>query len=197
MTTRRSQVTTKRGDAGETTALSGDDLPKSHIIVECTGTIDELRAHTALLRLQILEREPNRNDGMADFLFWLLHTYFLIGTACSDPLDKHPEYRRDNIGPDHLARLEQEQARMEEALSLPSSFLVSASNSLAAQADVACTVARRLERNIVRLKEAFPAWQSADILRFVNRLSDTLFIVARRLDGGHHVPVDYGVLDRA
>ena len=53
----KSSVTTKHGDRGETDALSGDRLPKTHPIIECTGCLDELRAHTALVR-QLLPTEP-------------------------------------------------------------------------------------------------------------------------------------------
>ena len=110
----RSQVTTKQGDKGETTALSGDAYPKSHPIMECVGTLDELRAHTALVRLRLLEEKPKDCDRLADFLLWLLHAYFLIGPACSDPLRKHPEYRERDIVPGDLEKLEAEQRWLEE-----------------------------------------------------------------------------------
>lgn len=191
----KSQVTTKRGDTGTTTALSGESYPKSHAIMECVGGVDELRAHTALARQLVLRDRPEGAEDVAAFLLWLLHVYFLIGTACSDPLDKHPEYRRENLSQKHIDRLEKEQARLEEAVKLPKAFIVSASNVHAAQVDVTCTVARRLERALVRLKESVPEWQARDILVFANRLSDTLYMLARFLDGGRHVPVDYSLLD--
>jgi cob(I)alamin adenosyltransferase len=189
-----SYVTTRRGDLGETTALSGQSLPKGHIVVECTGCVDELRAQTALLRLQILERDPDSRH--APFLLWLLHTYFPIGSACSDPANQHPEYHPRRIGPPHLARLEAEQESLESALTMPRKFIASAATPLAALADVTCTAARRLERNLVRLREAEPAFDAEHILRFVNRLSDYLYILARTLDGDHHISVDYTMLDQ-
>jgi cob(I)alamin adenosyltransferase len=190
----KSQVTTKRGDAGDTTALSGDSFPKSHVIMECVGGIDELRAHTALARLQVLRARPEDGKETADFLLWLLHTYFLIGSACSDPLDKHLEYRWDNLAQKHIDVLEREQMRLESIVKLPHAFIVSASNEVAAQIDIVCTVARRLERAIVRLKEAIPEWKAADILVFLNRLSDYLYILARYLEDGQHTSVDYHIL---
>jgi cob(I)alamin adenosyltransferase len=191
----RSQVTTKRGDAGETTALSGDSFPKSHDIMECVGTLDELRAHTALARLRILDEKPRDFDRAADFLMWLLHVYFLIGSACSDPLNKHPEYRKRDVGPGDLERLEAEQQWLEEQTPLPQSFIVSASNTVSAQVDVACTVVRRLERNLVRMKESVPEFASADVFRFVNRLSDTLYMLARKLEHPVHETVRYESLE--
>jgi len=191
----RSQVTTKRGDAGETTALSGDSFPKSHPIMECVGTVDELRAHTALARLRILEEKPSDYDRHADFLLWLMHTYLLIGSACSDPLNRHPEYRKRDIGPIELARLEAEQQWIEEQTPLPHLFIVSASNTVSAQVDIACTIARRLERNLVRLKESVPEFAAADVFVFVNRLSDFLYMLARKLEHPTHETVKYEMLD--
>jgi cob(I)alamin adenosyltransferase len=190
----KSQVTTKRGDAGDTTAISGDTYPKSHPIMECVGTLDELRAHTALARLRILEAKPDGHEALADFLLWLLHTYFLIGSVCSDPLNKHPEYRKREITRNDVERLEAEQMRLEERTPLPRAFIVSAANTLAAQVDITCTVARRLERHVVRLRELMPGFQSAEILMFLNRLSDFLYVLARSLEHPRHVTVDYHIL---
>ena len=190
-----SQVTTRRGDKGETTALSGDSFPKSHPIMECVGSVDELRAHTALVRLRLLDEKPKDYERLADFLLWLLHAYFLIGAACSDPLNKHPEYRKRDIQPSDLAKLEAEQQWLEEQTPLPHSFIVSASNALSGQVDIACTVVRRLERNLVRLKEQVPEFQADDLFMFVNRLSDFLYMLARKIEHPTHVTVDYKVLD--
>lgn len=191
-----SRVTTKNGDTGTTRTLSGDVLSKGHVVLECTGRADALRAHTALLRAMIIEREPADHAAVADFLFWLLHVYFLIGTEVNDPEGVHPEYRKDTVGPKHLARLDAEQARIEATLQLPRAFIVSASSVLAAQIDVVATVARDLERELVRLKEAVPVFEAEHLLAFVNRVSDYLYILARYVEQGAHIPVDYAQLER-
>lgn len=190
-----SQVTTKTGDSGEASTLGGDRVSKTHPVMECVGTLDELRAHLARLRLRMLEIDPERHADSADFLLWLLHVGFLLGSACSDYAGKHPEYRRRDLGEEDLARLETEQARLESRTPLPHSFIVSASTPLAADADVACTIARRFERALVRLKELEPAFNAQLPLRFVNRLSDYLFILARDLEHPDHHAVDYSLLD--
>jgi len=192
---KRSQVTTKRGDQGQTTTLGGDDVAKSHVVIECTGAVDELRAQTALARQTILHAKPEDWESVDTFLLWLLHTYFVIGTACSDPLNKHPEYRVVELGQKHIDALENYQARLEKRVTLPKQFIVSATNPAAAHMDVVTTIARRLERRVVRLKEAYPEFKAEEILVFLNRLSDTLFMLARLLDGGSYKTVDYGVLD--
>lgn len=187
----KSRVTTAKGDQGTTRLLSGETVSKSHLILECTGAVDRLRAHLALLRLQVAASAHPEREQVVDFLYWLLHTTFLVGTEVNDPACVHPEYRKENIGPRHLARLEEEQGRLEAQLQLPKSFIVSASNPVAAQADITATVARDLERAVVRLKESEPRFRGEDLLPFLNRLSDFLFVLARFLEEGRHLPVDY------
>jgi len=191
----RSQVTTKTGDDGSTRILAGDRVPKDDPIVEATGALDSLRAELALLRLEILENDGGgAHEPEAAFLWWLLHACFLIGAEVSDPLKKHPKWRQGEIGPKHLAHLEEEQARVEALTPLPRSFIVSAANRAAARADLAATTARTFERRLVTLKRAVPEFPADHLLRFTNRLSDYLFMLARRLDGDTHLPVDYAVL---
>jgi len=187
---RRSQVTSKRGDRGETTTLGGDDVSKGAAVIECCGCVDELRAYASLVRHELIERNPEHCEA-SDFLWWLLHCCFAMGSQCSDPRNVHPEYRKVDIGPEHLAKLEAFQQTIEENVRLPKSFIVSASNRLSAQLDILTTIARRLERAMVRLKESEPLFDCVHLLVFVNRLSDTLFMIARQLDDGNFQTVDY------
>ena len=187
----KSQVTTKQGDSGFANALSGDRFPKSHPIMECVGTVDELRTHLARIRLRMLQETGSQYEESAVFLLWLLHTCFLIGATCSDCENKHPEYRIRDLLPLDLDRLEAEQMRLEAQTPLPHHFVVSATHLLSADVDIACTVARRLERSLVRLKEATPAFDAETVLCFMNRLSDYLFILARHLEHPEHHVVDY------
>lgn len=191
----RSQVTTKRGDSGESTAISGDRLSKAHPIFETCGNVDSVRAGIALLRLKVLASGRADAKETATFLMWLIHTCFLIGSHCNDPSNKHPEYRNRDLAQAFLDKLDAYQEGLEARVKLPKYFISSAANELAALADVLCTDVRRLERSIVALKESESAFDAAVILPFVNRLSDTLFILARSFEDGEHTPVDYGLLD--
>lgn len=190
----KSHITTKRGDHGTAVALNGDTYSKAHVLMECVGCVDELRAQTALLRLRIIEKRPRHYKETEDFLFWLLHIFFLIGSECSDAGGKHPEHHPRRIGPRDVEDLEAEQEHLERQTPLMRCFIVSASNTLSAQADICVTVARRLERTVVRLNEAVPEFESEHILAFVNRLSDYLFVLARTLDAGSQLGVDYELL---
>ncbi|NUM55509.1 MAG: ATP:cob(I)alamin adenosyltransferase [Candidatus Hydrogenedentes bacterium] len=191
---RRSQVTSKRGDTGETTTLGGDDVAKSHPVIECTGCVDELRAYIALVRHMTLAQRPDDAEA-AVFLLWLLHCCFAIGSQCSDPRNAHPEFRKVDIDASHVKTLEAFQQKIEEEVRLPKRFIVSASNELAAHVDLMTTIARRLERAIVRVKELEPAFECGTILVFVNRMSDTLYMLARKFDNGTHQTVDYTIIE--
>ena len=191
----RSQVTTKRGDDGTTVTLGGDRYPKSHPIVECSGHVDLVRAQTALCRLALLRSGRDDAEELGDFLFWLLHTLFLLGTQCNDPLEKHPELRKGELAEKHMERLEAMQEKLEAGVTLPRKFVVSASNELAGQFDMLRATVRELERSVVGLKEGVPEFHTGAILPFLNRLSDFLFVVARHVEDGRHTLVNYAVLE--
>ena len=175
--------------------MSGDRFSKAHIIFETCGTIDAVRARLAQLRLAISSSKLDEANEVAEFLMWLIHTCFLIGSHCNDPQNKHPEYRNREFDKTFLEKLDAFQAELESHVTLPKNFIATASNDLAASTDVLCTEVRRLERRIVALNEHEPAFDPAHILPFVNRLSDTLFMLARSFEDGKHIPVDYGILD--
>ena len=191
---KRSQVTSKRGDKGETTTLGGDHVLKAHLVIECVGCVDEVRASLALLRQRVQAERPADKDS-EQFLLWLLHCCFALGSQCSDPRNEHPEYRKVDIDDAQIARLEAFQESLEAQVRLPHSFIVSASNELAAQTDVITTLVRRLERAVVRLHESEPQFDCSHIFVFINRLSDTLYMLARYFDGGDFHTVDYSVLE--
>ena len=191
----KSYVTTRQGDAGATRTLASDKVSKTDPVIECTGCLDTLRVQTALLRLEILELSPETDVEVVHFLLWLLHTFFLLGATVSDPRNKKPELHRGTIEQKHLERLERIQARLEAQLDLPQAFIVSATNRVAARADITTTTTRTLERRLVALAETVPEFNGQTALAFVNRLSDFFFILARYLEQGSHLPVDYAVLD--
>jgi len=191
----KSRVTTKQGDPGTTRVLSGEILPKTDPLLEATGWVDALRAHLALNRLELLQSDLADRQEQADFLLWVLHVLFLVGTEVNDPKNTKPEYRQETLGEHHLDRLERRQSALEERLDLPKAFIVCAATPLAAQLDITATTCRTLERRLLALKQATPQFDTTHLLPFINRLSDTLYILARHAEGGRHQAVDYSVLD--
>ena len=186
----KSNITTGQGDTGKTTALDGSTVDKSHPIMNAVGALDALRAQTALLRLQLQEKYPEELSE-ANFLLFLLHTFFLIGTAISDPHGRTPKGRHSEITQEHLDHLESEQERLESGLQLPHAFIVSATNIVSAQADITASAARTFERNLVAMCQTMPDFNKPVYLAFANRLSDYFFVLARHVEKGHHHPVNY------
>lgn len=161
--------------------------------MDAVGAVDEFRAHVAIL-LQMLRQDRPHDEESATLLRWIMTATFPIGTECSDPEREKPSYRALELTQSHLNHLEEEQARMEASIEWPNAFIIGASTQLAAQADLAAISARTLERKVVGLREAYPAFGAEVIFPFVNRLSDTLYVLARHLEDGKHDPVDYGLL---
>lgn len=190
-----SQVTTKRGDTGTTVLISGERESKSHPILECCGQLDTLRAGTALCRQSLLAMKDPQSQSAAGFLNWLIHALFLVGSQCNDPLNRHPEYRHRDLTQADLDRLEEYQAAFESEVKLPRSFIASATNRVSAELDLLCTQVRTFERSLIRLKEAVPDFQAETLVAFTNRLSDSIYMLARFMERGEYAPVDYGVLD--
>lgn len=190
----KSRITTGQGDEGSTRTLEGCVVDKSHPAMEALGALDALRAQTALLRLQLLDVSPGSRPEINVLLF-LLHSYFLIGTAISDPRSHRAEQRRVTLAKKHLDRIEGEQQRMESKLLLPSAFIVSATNIVAAQADIVAASARTFERSLVAFCRMAPDFEQPTCLAFANRLGDYFFVLARHLEKGHHQSVNYTCLD--
>lgn len=186
-----SLVTTKQGDQGVTKTLGGQTVSKSDIIMEVVGTIDELRAVIGIAKNCANEGLNPQKELVTDILEYVSHVTFLIASRCSDPHNKFPEYRKYELQPAHIQRIEQIQSQLESSLELPRAFIVCASSLLSSYLDLACAVARRVERRIVQLALEIEAFDDQVIRVFMNRLSDLLFILARSVEGNNFQVVDY------
>lgn len=189
----KSLVTTGRGDSGQTHTLDGDTIYKDHPIMEALGVLDSMKTHIALLRVQLQEQRPEARQE-TDFLLFLLHTCFLIGSVVSDLHNRKPNYHPVRLNASHLERLEEEHARLEAGLQLPRAFIVCASNALAAQADVTVSAVRTFERRFVALRKESPGLTDSLYSAFINRLSDYFYILARYLDQNRYQVVDYSMV---
>jgi cob(I)alamin adenosyltransferase len=186
-----SKVTTRRGDRGATNTLGGEKLAKHHPAIEATGRLDSMRATLALLRHDIEEEAPAERA----FLLWVLHACFFIGSAVNDAKNRHPERHPRKLSAAHLEKLEAHAAAIENKLQLPDAFIVCAATPAAARADAAAAAVRAFERSLSALAETEPAFDTAILMPFINRLSDYLYLLARRLENGAHQTVDYTILD--
>jgi cob(I)alamin adenosyltransferase len=166
-------VVTRGGDAGETSLGDGTRLRKDASRIAAIGAVDEANAVIGVLRLQT--RDDPEIDAM---LARVQNDLFDVGADLSVPGEAGDRLRMTD-GP--VARLESEVATMNAALPKLTSFILPGGSVGAAHAHLARTIVRRAEREVVRLtadEAVTPA-----LLRYLNRLSDHLFILARVLNG--------------
>lgn len=166
-------ITTRGGDGGETSLGDGARVRKDALRVEAYGTVDEANAAIGVLRLHA------REDAAADaMLARIQNDLFDIGADLCVPGEAGARLR---VADTQSARLETELSVMNGQMSALKSFVLPGGTPGAAAAHVARTVVRRAERLVVALaaeEEVNPA-----VIRYLNRLSDHLFVLARRLNG--------------
>jgi cob(I)alamin adenosyltransferase len=173
MAVRIDVVVTRGGDAGETSLGDGARVRKDAARIEAIGAVDEANAAIGVLRLA--------TRGMPDvdaMLARIQNDLFDVGADLSVPGEGGARLR---LGDACVIRLEAEIAVMNAALPKLASFVLPAGTEGAAHAHMARTVVRRAERAVVRLAADEPVTPA--LLRYLNRLSDHLFVLARRLNG--------------
>jgi len=166
-------ITTRGGDGGETSLGDGARVRKDALRVEAYGTVDEANAAIGVLRLHA--GEDLEADAM---LARIQNDLFDIGADLCVPGEAGARLR---VADTQSARLEAELAAMNGQMPALKSFVLPGGTAGAAAAHVARTVTRRAERLVVALaaeEEVNPA-----VIRYLNRLSDHLFVLARRLNG--------------
>lgn len=168
---KKSCLYTRTGDAGTTSLVGGERVLKDDIRIESYGTVDELNSHIGLL--SALTDESNQRE----FLVYVQNKLFNIGaylaTACHD--GEMTECL--GLGHDVIGKIEQEIDRLDTEVPPLHAFLLPGGNKAAAQAHICRTVCRRAERRIISLSHQ--AYVDPLLLRFINRLSDYLFVLAR------------------
>ena len=167
MAHRLSKITTRTGDAGETGLGDGARVPKDHPRVRALGELDELNSAIGLLAAEALPSE------VADALSQVQHDLFDLGGEISIP-------GHAMVTDEHVARLETVQDAWNAELPPLKEFILPGGTRAAALAHLARTVCRRAERAIVALGETQTV--NAPARRYLNRLSDLLFIAGRRLN---------------
>jgi cob(I)alamin adenosyltransferase len=170
---------TRTGDTGETSLYSGDRARKDDPRVEAYGDIDELNAWLGLARADGLD------PALDAEIVTLQRDLFALGAQLADPADKlAPRVTKAVIADDNILRLEQLIDRLEEELPPLRRFILAGGTRTGAALHVARTVCRRAERRMVALAPPI----DPVLLRYVNRLSDLLFVLARAANRRGGVP---------
>jgi cob(I)alamin adenosyltransferase len=175
MGNRLSKIYTRTGDDGTTGLGDGTRVPKDSARVEAYGTVDELNSMIGLLLAETLPA------GIGEALTRIQHELFDLGSELCVP-------GYAVITPDHIAWLEQTLDRFNADLPPLKEFILPGGNRAAAVCHLARTVCRRAERRTLSLHRESPV--NTEVVRYLNRLSDLLFVLARviaRKDGGSEV----------
>ena len=171
------RVVTRAGDGGETSLGDGARVPKDALRVEAYGTVDEANACVGLLRLHTAD------DPEADAMLGRIQQdLFDVGADLCVPGEAGDRLRVTDAP---SARLEAEVVAMNAALPPLTSFVLPGGTPAAAHAHLARTVVRRAERLAVSLARAEAV--NPAVIRLLNRLSDHLFVLGRRLNAGGDV----------
>lgn len=173
------KIYTKTGDQGKTSLFSGARVPKYNLRIESYGTIDELNSYLGLLK------DQNIDDHFKEVLYQIQNDLFVIGSMLATP----PEDEKLKNGKDRLtiftideksiALLEHEIDAMDSTLEPMTNFILPGGHTIVSYCHIARCICRRSERLVVELNENEPVAQV--VLQYLNRLSDYLFVLARKL----------------
>jgi cob(I)alamin adenosyltransferase len=167
MAHRLSKITTRTGDRGETGLGDGSRVSKDSPRVRALGDLDELNSALGVL---LAEAPP---ADLAEVLSQVQHDLFDLGGEISIP-------GHAMVGEEHVGRLEERVEAWNAELPALKEFILPGGTRAAAAAHLARTVCRRAERSVVALAEKESVGEPAR--RYLNRLSDLLFIAGRRLN---------------
>jgi cob(I)alamin adenosyltransferase len=172
------RIYTRTGDSGETALVSGERIAKDALRIECYGTVDELNAFVGLARQSALELAPGAPalGELCEILIRIQHELFNLGSVLATMPEKMMP-RQPRITEGEISTLEAGIDRCNATLSALKSFVLPGGSRLNAELHVCRTVCRRAERLAVALARE----EGVDPInvRYLNRLSDALFVYSR------------------
>ena len=173
------KIYTRTGDNGTTALGSGERVRKDSLRVSAYGTVDETNATIGVARVHLASAEPTAVDVDA-VLGRIQNDLFDLGAdLCLPDRGKPLPYEPLRIVPEQVARLEREIDEMNATLKPLRSFVLPGGTPGAAALHVARTVSRRAERALVQLAAEPDEPVSEAAIRYLNRLSDLLFVASR------------------
>jgi cob(I)alamin adenosyltransferase len=177
-------IYTKTGDKGTTSLFGGTSVPKHHIRIESYGTVDELNAHIGLLK------DQDTGQHTKELLNRIQDRLFTIGSIlATEPAKATMKNGKDRLGINRISdadivQLEEEMDRINESLPPMTHFILPGGHQSVSFCHIARCVCRRAERLATALNEISPF--DPLVLQYLNRLSDYLFVLARKLSKDLH-----------
>ena len=164
------KIYTKKGDKGDTNLLGGTKVCKDNIRLEAYGTIDELNAFIGCLH------DQNITENHKAFLLTIQNELFNIGSILSFD-GKKPKIKLPEITEENILKLEEEIDQIEEKLDSLTNFILPCGHSIFSLCHITRSVCRRAERRVVKLAKTETI--NPNCIKYLNRLSDYLFVLAR------------------
>jgi cob(I)alamin adenosyltransferase len=175
------KIYTKTGDLGKTSLIGGTKVPKSHIRIEAYGTVDELNSYIGLVS------DYSENQEIKTFLKEIQDRLFTVGSSLACDPDKEPLMKIPDLKEEDVKVLEKEIDRMNEELPVMKNFILPGGHPAVSTAHITRCVCRRAERLCVNMQE-HEVFVDALVIKYLNRLSDYLFVLARYI--GHLLNVE-------
>lgn len=171
-----SRIYTRGGDAGETSLGDGTRRPKFDLRVSAYGSVDETNAVIGLVRLH-----TKRHRDVDDVLARVQNDLFDLGADLCTPEEGRRGEGALRIAESQVKRLEEDIDEFNEGLGTLKSFVLPGGSPASAHLHLARTIARRAEREVVELATVEAVGEPAR--RYLNRLSDLLFVLSRHCNG--------------
>jgi cob(I)alamin adenosyltransferase len=173
MSMSRFKIYTRTGDKGQTSLIGGTRVPKFHPRIESYGTIDELNSYIGLIRDQDIDIH------FRDVLLEIQDRLFTAESIIALDPGAETTIKLPELNDADITFLEQEIDRMNEVLPELKSFILPGGHPVVSYCHIARCVCRRAERYTIRLAQSQPVEEK--VIQYLNRLSDFLFVLARRL----------------
>lgn len=175
------KIYTKTGDKGTTSLIGGTKVSKSHLRIESYGTVDELNSYIGLCKDLLTDEEGKK------ILLEVQDRLFTIGSSLACDPAKEPKMKIPDLKEADVELLEKEIDRMNEVIPPMKNFILPGGHSTLSHLHIARCVCRRAERCCVRL-EAEGQEMEGITIKYLNRLSDYLFVLSRYT--GHQMSVE-------
>lgn len=167
------KIYTKTGDKGQTSLVGGTRVAKNSVRLEAYGTVDELNSYLGLIRSFGIAPE------LKEEIVGIQHILFAVGGNLATDTSLIQQKERLMVKEEDVEALEKSMDRMDAQLPPLTSFVLPGGEQASAFCHIARTVCRRAERRILDVKEQHEVdeW----VLKYINRLSDYLFMLARKV----------------
>ena len=172
------KIYTKTGDAGDTITLSGDRVAKANPLIEAIGSLDEFSTALGFLASLLSKEQKDLQEKIALIQGNLLVMGTMLGiSGRPEKANNYPALHNDEV-----VRLEKDIDKWQKDLPALTNFILPGGNQAGAWAHHARSICRRMERQIVRAGQN--EFVNPLVIKYSNRLSDWLFVLARKLNAG-------------